>query len=135
MKKEFIKHDDVTYEIRSMGFFKANTLLMGSLMPLIPLIGDVAGAIKGGIDSMEDTEMSALLLKLLTSINAEELNALLSEIFSEVYVDNKKFDPDTIEDYELPIKIIPVIYKLNFSTLGKLIGKMLTDEETPLPEE
>jgi len=131
MKKDFIKHEEVNYEIRSMGFFKANALLMGTLKPLLPLIGDITGAIKGGIENLDEGDLSKLLFKLMNSLEADQVNDILREILSETYVDNKKLDLDTIVDYELPVKLIPVIFKLNFSTLGKLLGKL----EDLLPED
>ena len=67
----------------------------------------------------------------MNSLEADQVNDILREILSETYVDNKKLDLDTIEDYELPVKLIPVIFKLNFSTLGKLLGKL----EDLLPED
>lgn len=126
MKSKTITFEEVEYEIRSFGFFKANRILLGTLLPLFKNISGSLSSMKEGEQDLK--EMFSLILQ---ELNPEAVEDVMKKMLSNIYVEDKKFNPDNIEDFELGIDLIQASVELNYSSLGKIIGK-LTDM---LPED
>ena len=124
MKKEIVEYKDTQYEVRSIGFFKANALLIDTVLPIFPLISDLRDLFAKGIDNASTEDLTSALLNLMSSLDSQTINKILREGLSGVYVNHTKFDPNEIDDYELLAKLLPAIYRVNYSTLGKLLGKL-----------
>jgi hypothetical protein len=127
MKSKTITFEEVEYEIRSFGFFKANRILMGTLMPLFKSMSSTVSDMQTG-----EQDLSEMAVKIAESLTVESLEEVLKNMLSNIYVDEVKFDPDTIDDYELGIELTKEAVLLNYSSLGKLARKlmdMLPNEE------
>ena len=126
MKSKTITFEEVEYEIRSFGFFKANRILLGTLLPLFKNISGSLSSMKEG-----EQDLKEMFASILQELNPEAVEDVMKKMLANIYVDDKKFDPNDIEDFGLGIDLIQGSIELNYSSLGKIIGK-LTDM---LPED
>ncbi len=112
MKEAIVKHEDVTYKLKSLGFFKANRLLFKLIGPLTPILT--------GIDrSSEDS----LLSQIVPLIDPDLFEDIVKTLLEGTLKDGEKMDLEEL-DYELAVELIQEAIKLNYSSLGKLLAKL-----------
>ncbi|NRA93812.1 MAG: hypothetical protein HRU26_14255 [Psychroserpens sp.] len=130
MKSKTITFEEVEYEIRSFGFFKANRILVGTLVPLFKSIsGTLQGLEEGQVD------MKEMFTAVASELSEDKVEEVLKKMLSNIYVDGNLFEADNIDDYELGIELVQESIILNYSSLGKLIRKLMAMLPTDLVEE
>ena len=126
MKSKTITFEEVEYEIRSFGFFKANRILLGTLMPIFKQVSQTVGTMKEG-----EQDLGEMVAIIANTLDVEVLEDISKKLLSNIYVDGTLFDANDLDDYELGLDLMQEAVVLNYSSLGKLVGKlmkMLPDE-------
>ncbi len=130
MKSKTITFEEVDYEIRSFGFFKANRILVGTLVPLFKSIsGTLQGLEEGQID------MKEMITAITSELSEDSVEDVLKKLLSNIYVEGKLINGDDIDDYGLGLELVQEAIVLNYSSLGKLIRKLMATLPTGLMEE
>ncbi len=130
MKSKTITFEEVEYEIRSFGFFKANRILVGTLVPLFKSIsGTLQGLEEGQID------MKEMITAITSELSEDSVEDVLKKLLSNIYVEGKLINGDDIDDYGLGLELVQEAIVLNYSSLGKLIRKLMATLPTDLMEE
>ena len=130
MKSKTITFEEVEYEIRSFGFFKANRILVGTLAPLFKSIsGTLQGLEEGQID------MKEMITAITSELSEDSVEDVLKKLLSNIYVEGKLINGDDIDDYGLGLELVQEAIVLNYSSLGKLIRKLMATLPTGLMEE
>ena len=130
MKSKTITFEEVEYEIRSFGFFKANRILVGTLAPLFKSIsGTLQGLEEGQID------MKEMITAITSELSEDSVEDVLKKLLSNIYVEGKLINGDDIDDYGLGLELVQEAIVLNYSSLGKLIRKLMATLPTDLMEE
>ncbi len=131
MKSKTITFEEVEYEIRSFGFFKANRILLETLLPVFKDVSHTLSGMKKGQQDVK--QMTGVILNKL---NPESAINIMEQLLGNVYIEGKKAQGEDIDDYELGLELLQESIKLNYSSLGKLIGKLmaLMPDEEELPE-
>ena len=119
MKTKMIKMEDRTVELKSMGFFRANRLLMGMLFPLfetvVPLVADM---------DEEKSSMDDIMAGVIDALDSDVLeNIIIGLLNDRIFVNGSPIEIEDLElgeGYELAFEAI----SLNYSSLGKLFGKL-----------
>lgn len=120
MKSKTITFEEVEYEIRSFGFFKANRILIGTLMPLFKSISGTLGNMTQG-----EQDLKEMFTVIMSELNEDSVEDILKKMLSNIYVNGTKFNADEIEDYELGLDLVQESIMLNYSSLGKLGRKLM----------
>lgn len=129
MKSKTITFEEVEYEIRSFGFFKANRILMGTLMPLFKSVSNTISSMQEG-----EQDMKKMFAVIFAELNEESVEEVLRKMLDNIYVDGNKFNADEIDDYELGLELVQESITLNYSSLGKLVRKLMAMLPTDLVE-
>jgi hypothetical protein len=129
MKSKTITFEEVEYEIRSFGFFKANRILVGTLVPLVK-------SISGTLQGMEEgsTDVKGMITSIMGELTEDTVEEVLKKLLSNIYVDNKLYDADDIGDFGLGLELAQEAITLNYSSLGKLMRKLMEMLPTDLVE-
>ena len=130
MKSKTITFEEVDYEIRSFGFFKANRILVGTLIPLFKSIsGTLQGLEEGQVD------MKEMITVISEELSIEAVEEIMKKMLSNIYVEGEPFNADDIDDFELGLELIQESIVLNYSSLGKLVRKLMAMLPTDLMED
>ena len=129
MKSKTITFEEVEYEIRSFGFFKANRILMGTLMPLFKSVSNTISSMQEG-----EQDMKKMFAVIFAELNEERVEEVRRKMLDNIYVDGNKFNADEIDDYELGLELVQESITLNYSSLGKLGRKLMAMLPTDLVE-
>ena len=130
MKSKTITFEEVDYEIRSFGFFKANRILVGTLIPLFKSIsGTLQGLEEGQVD------MKEMITVISEELSIEAVEEVMKKTLSNIYVEGEPFNADDIDDFELGLELIQESIVLNYSSLGKLVRKLMAMLPTDLMED
>ena len=130
MKSKTITFEEVDYEIRSFGFFKANRILVGTLIPLFKSIsGTLQGLEEGQVD------MKEMITVISEELSIEAVEEVMKKMLSNIYVEGEPFNADDIDDFELGLELIQESIVLNYSSLGKLVRKLMAMLPTDLMED
>ena len=130
MKSKTITFEEVDYEIRSFGFFKANRILVGTLIPLFKSIsGTLQGLEEGQVD------MKEMITVISEELSIEAVEEVMKKMLSNIYVEGESFNADDIDDFELGLELIQESIVLNYSSLGKLVRKLMAMLPTDLMED
>ena len=112
MKETTLKYEDVTYKIKSLGFFKANRLLFSLVGPLTPILTNLD----------KDSEDS-LISQVLPLIDPDLFDSTIKTLLKGALKDGEEMDLEEL-DYELAIEMVKKAITLNYSSLGKLLAKL-----------
>ena len=130
MKSKTITFEEVDYEIRSFGFFKANRILVGTLIPLFKSIsGTLQGLEEGQVD------MKEMITVISEELSIEAVEEVMKKMLSNIYVEGEPFNADDIDDFELGLELIQESIVLNYSSLGKLVRKLMAMLPTDMMED
>ena len=130
MKSKTITFEEVDYEIRSFGFFKANRILVGTLIPLFKSIsGTLQGLEEGQVD------MKEMITVISEELSIEAVEEVMKKMLSNIYVEGESFNADDIDDFELGLELIQESIVLNYSSLGKLVRKLMAMLPTDMMED
>lgn len=130
MKSKTITFEEVDYEIRSFGFFKANRILVGTLIPLFKSIsGTLQGLEEGQVD------MKEMITVISEELSIEAVEEIMKKMLSNIYVEGEPFNADDIDDFELGLELIQESIVLNYSSLGKLVRKLMAMLPTDMMED
>jgi len=130
MKSKTITFEEVEYEIRSFGFFKANRILLGTLLPLFKSISSTVGDMVEG-----EQDLKEMFVQIVGHLSEDSVEEVLKKMLSNIYVGGALFDPDNIGDYELGLELTQEAVMLNYSSLGKLVGKLMAMLPKEVEEE
>ena len=138
MKSKTITFEEVEYEIRSFGFFKANRILLGSILPVFKKVSTSIGGMKLGQQNTKE-----MIATIMSDLDADKVEDIMKKLLSNVYVDGVQLKGEDIDDFGLGIELLQESVILNYSSLGKLLRKLMEmlpeddyeEEEENLSEE
>mgnify|MGYP000315256660 CR=1 FL=1 len=105
-------------------------MLCGTLVAVYKLISGVLQGIEEG-----EVDMKVMITAITSELAEDKLEDELKKMLSNIYVDGKLFEADNIDDYELGIELIQESIILNYSSLGKLVRKLMAMLPTDLVED
>ena len=128
MKHTTVKYEESIYKIKSMGFFTANRLLMNNVISLFPALLNASEEKKKRDETGETSKesLTELLSSVLEQLDADRFEAIVKTSLKGITKDGEAFDLDTIEDYGLLIDLLIASFKLNYSSLGKVLARLKT---------
>ena len=119
MKNKYVKVEDKEFEIRSFGFFKANRILIGTLLPVIK---DASTAISQ-LEGDGDIDMSGIISSIMSTLEEDKVIEIMTRLLENIYLKDVKIDADELEMDE-GYELLQGVIELNYSSLGKLLGKL-----------
>ena len=78
--------------------------------------------------------MKKMFAVIFAELNEESFEEVLRKMLDNIYVDGNKVTADEIDDYELGLELVQESITLNYSSLGKLVRKLMAMLPTDLVE-
>jgi hypothetical protein len=129
LKTKQVLIEEVSYDIKSWGFFRANAILIDNLVPLLPVIIDAVDGLDSGAEGKTDhKDIGRLVMGIAKKLQEGEFEKLVKILTSNVTVDGRGLTEDDME-YEMLIELIKEVLKHNFSSLGKMFARMKGSNE------